>query len=172
MPILTNCKSCDGAFDECGGSMSRGRHYAPYCSRYCRAFHHGGYEYGFEFPQFERNCDWCGDSFQLRRGRKESSQRVCSLKCSREARSKRNNKGHRVMQTLKVLARPVSAHEIAYELSKIPANGFRNKLGAQSVANILKRLIARGGVEVFKGHTHTYKLKDANAPFKRYSRPA
>jgi hypothetical protein len=76
------------------------------------------------------------------------------------------------MQTLKVLARPVSAHEIAYELSKIPANGFRNKLGAQSVANILKRLIARGGVEVFKGHTHTYKLKDANAPFKRYSRPA
>ena len=26
MPILSNCKSCDDAFDECGGSMSRGRH--------------------------------------------------------------------------------------------------------------------------------------------------
>ena len=76
------------------------------------------------------------------------------------------------MQTLKVLGRPVSAHEVAYELSKIPANGFRNKLGAQSVANILKLLIARGAINVLKGHIHTYKLKDGSTPFRQYSRPA
>ncbi len=63
------------------------------------------------------------------------------------------------MQTMKILGRPVSAHDIAYEISKIPANGWRNRLGSQSVANILKQLIGRGAVDVVKGHTQWQKLK-------------
>ncbi len=172
MPILSNCKSCNDPYDECGGSMSRGRHYAPYCSRYCQMFHTKGYSYGeWPAPKFELECDWCGGPFELKRGRAEGSQRVCSLSCSRTARGKRNNKIHRVMQTMKILGRPVSAHDIAYEISKIPANGWRNRLGSQSVANILKQLIGRGAVDVVKGHTHTYELKDPTTPFRQYSRP-
>ena len=174
MPLLVNCVSCDELFDECGGSMSRGRHYAPFCSRYCRIFHREGYQLG-QYPHFERKCDWCGAAFQLTRGKYEGSQRVCSLKCSREARAKRNNKAHRVLQTMKILARPVSAHEIAYELSKIPCNGWRNTLGSQSVANVLKLLKARGAVKISMGknkQAHIYKLRDPNAPFKQYGKPA
>ncbi len=173
MPIISNCKSCDEAFDECGGSMSRGRHYAPYCSRYCQMFHIKGHKSGeWPYPKFDMKCDWCGDPFQMKKGRAEGSQRCCSLKCSREARGKRNNKINRVMQVMKIKGTAISAREIAYEISKIPANGWRNKLGSQSVANILKQLIARGAIEVFKGHTHTYKLKDGSTPFRQYSRPA
>ena len=173
MPLLVNCKSCNEPYDECGGSMSRGRHYSPFCSRYCQLFHTKDHSHKeWPTPKFDLNCDWCGDPFQLTRGRAEGSQRVCSLKCSREARGKRQNKANRVLQTMKILARPVSAHEIAYELSKIPCNGWRNTLGSQSVANTLKLLIARGAVNVLKGHTHIYQLKDPNAPFRQYGKPA
>ncbi len=170
MPLLMNCKSCDWLFDECGGSMSRGRHYAPFCSRYCRAFYKGGYQIG-EHPEFKRNCDWCGGSFQLMKGEDKSSQRMCSLKCSRESRWKRNNKANRVLQIMKILIEPLSARDIAYELSKIPCNGWRNSLGSRSVANVMKLLYARGAIEIIEGHTNRYKLKDPHAPFKQYGKP-
>ena len=84
MPVLSECKVCAESFDECGGSMSRGRHYAPYCSRYCQMFQIKGYKIGVgQYPKFDMDCDWCGGPFQLRKGRAEGSQRVCSLKCSR-----------------------------------------------------------------------------------------
>jgi hypothetical protein len=78
------------------------------------------------------------------------------------------------MQVLKIKGshRPITAHEIAYEISKIPANGWRNKLGSVSVANVLKRLIARGAVTVSQGHIKTYELKNMNTPFRQFSTPA
>ena len=180
MPILIKCKACGDDFDECGGSMSRGRHYTPYCSRYCQMFYNKGYKmdgengpYGRKYPKFDMKCDWCGGPFQLKRGRTEGSQRYCSVKCSRTARFKRNNKWNRVLQVLKIKGsrNPITAHEIAYEISKIPSNGWRNKLGAVSVANVLKRLVARGAVNVSQGHIKTYELKNVNTPFKQFSIP-
>jgi hypothetical protein len=173
MPLLVNCKSCDWLFDECGGSMSRGRHYSPYCSRYCQLFDIKGHtQEEWPSPKFDLNCDWCGDPFQLMKGRGEGSQRMCSLKCSRESRWKRNNKAHRVLQIMKILAHPLSASDIAYEISKIPCNGWRNSLGSRSVANVMKLLYARGAIEIIEGHTNTYKLKDPHVPFKQYGKPA
>ena len=76
---------------------------------------------------------------------------------------------------MKILGGPVSAHDIAYEISKIPCNGWRNALGSQSVANVLKLLNARGAIKVYKSKNHsvsTYELKDPTAPFKQYGKPA
>ena len=168
-PRIKPCLHCERQYDSFGGEGTRGKHFAPYCSHYCREADKLDIPYeGSASKTITLPCHWCGkDEMELSQSHNHSSRTTCSAQCRMETR--KVVREWYILLMLKIFQRPMSAEEIAREIQKIGGH-LTAKFTKMRVANYAKRLKARGALISHKDshHPRTYTLADYDAPLKQF----
>lgn len=169
MSRIKPCSHCERGYDIYGGVASRGKHYAPYCSLYCREASTQGIPWkGSKSSPIIVDCAWCGEpQMELKHLHNHASRTTCSEKCRKESR--RHHKEWYILLMLKLFGKEMSAAEIAREIQKV-GGSVTARFTTGRVANIARRLSLRGAIIIEKdGHSpRTYRLADPKAPINKF----
>jgi len=180
----------------CGRQSGGYRREPAYCSRYCHLFENtvaegykkktlyecwrgtGKYSYNPPYPKLSIQCEWCNESFVLRRNQTDENRAYCGSHCMRQAtRSAKSTSARvgsksvgdrvRIMRVLRYFQdQPLSAKQI----SEYWNTWFRNTSSSYNkVANLCKILTAKGFVRHIDGQggeKRTYVATDFTTPLK------
>lgn len=129
--------------------------YPSFCSEYCYLLRETKIIRGLR-PVLERNCNWCGITYEYRYGKRLNQGSFCGIDCSLEAQGIR--KYYSIMLILKVHdGKTLSARDIAKmgEIHGTPMNYNKASMRIRTLA--AKNLVLHEdgkAMDGYAGHTH------------------
>ena len=140
-------------------------HYRQYCSEYCFLLRDNVILNG-KWPVMQRNCNWCGNEYDYRHGKRQRNDSFCGLPCSREAQ--RIRRFYAIANILRLNEDGLTAKDIA-PLGEIHGCPMSSTKAAMRLRSLVAHKVAT--FEISESSPHPIRLYFLNPihrgkPFK------